>query len=172
MKIRVDDLVLRPWAEEDVPALVELCNDAEIARWISAMPSPYTEDDARAFVRGEVLPEVDHLAIELGDVVVGAIGLAISEANQRGIIGYWIGAPARGHGVCTRALVLLCGWAFAELELGRLELVTDPDNLASQRVAEKAGFRREGVLRSYLVDRDGRLRDAVMFSLLPADLVE
>ena len=136
------------------------------------MPSPYTEEDARAFVRGEVLPEVDHLAIELDGAVVGAMGIAISEANRRGIIGYWMGAPARGRGVCTRALRLLSGWAFEELELGRLELVTDPDNLASQRVAEKAGFRREGVLRSYLLDRDGRLRDAVMFSLLPPDLVE
>ena len=51
------DLVLRPWVEQDVPALVELCNDAEIARWIPAMPTPYTEDDALAFVRGEVLPD-------------------------------------------------------------------------------------------------------------------
>jgi RimJ/RimL family protein N-acetyltransferase len=83
-----------------------------------------------------------------------------------------MGAPTRGRGVCTRALRLLAGWAFQELDLRRLELVTDPDNLASQRVAEKAGFRREGVLRAYLIDRDGSFRDAVMFSLLPGDLVE
>jgi RimJ/RimL family protein N-acetyltransferase len=67
---------------------------------------------------------------------------------------------------------LLSGWAIDELSLRRLELVTETDNAASQRVAEKAGFRREGVLRSYLIDRDGSLRDAVMFSLLPGDLVE
>jgi RimJ/RimL family protein N-acetyltransferase len=172
MEIRDSDLVLRSWSEEDVPVLVELCNDAEIARWISAMPAPYTEDDARAFVRGEVLPEVDNLAIVLDGAVVGAIGIAIAVANRRGIIGYWMGAPTRGRGVCTRALGLLAGWAFQELDLGRLELVTDPDNRASQRVAEKAGFRREGVLRAYLIDRDGSFRDAVMFSLLPGDLVE
>ena len=53
--------------------------------------------------------------------------------------------------MCTRALRLLSGWALDELELRRLELITDPDNVASQRVAEKVGFRREGVLRSHLL---------------------
>jgi len=172
MEIRDGDLVLRPWNERDVPALIELCNDPTISRWLPAMPSPYTEDDARAFVRGDVLPEVDHLAIALDGAVVGAIGITINTTSRRGIVGYWMGAPTRGRGVCTRALRLLSGWAFQELELGRLELVTDTANLASQRVAEKAGFRREGTLRSYLLDRDGSLRDAVMFSLLPGDLVE
>ncbi len=52
----------------------------------------------------------------------------------------------------------------------RLELIADPDNTASQRVAEKAGFRREGVLRSHLLHPDGRRRDSVMFSLLPGEL--
>jgi RimJ/RimL family protein N-acetyltransferase len=172
MVIRDRDLVLRPWAEDDVPILVELCNDPEIARWIPAMPAPYTVEDALAFVHGEVLPQVDHLAITLAGAVVGAIGIGVSDANRRGVIGYWVGASTRGRGVCTRALRLLSGWAFHELDLRRLELVTDPDNVASQRVAEKAGFRREGMLRSYLLDRDGNLGDAVMFSLLPGELVE
>jgi RimJ/RimL family protein N-acetyltransferase len=64
----------------------------------------------------------------------------------------------------------LSHWAIDELDLGRLELVTDPDNVGSQRVAEKVGFQREGVLRSHLLHRDGRRRDSVMFSLLPGEL--
>ena len=56
-------------------------------------------------------------------------------------------------------------------ELERLELITDPDNRGSQRVAEKVGFQREGVLRSHLLHPDGRRRDSVMFSLLPGELV-
>jgi RimJ/RimL family protein N-acetyltransferase len=59
-----------------------------------------------------------------------------------------------------------------ELGLGRVQLTADPDNLASQRVAEKVGFRREGVLRSHLRHPDGRRRDSVMFSLLPGELGE
>jgi RimJ/RimL family protein N-acetyltransferase len=57
------------------------------------------------------------------------------------------------------------------LALERLELITDPDNLASQRVALSVGFQREGVLRSHVMHPDGRRRDSVMFSLLPGELV-
>ena len=76
----------------------------------------------------------------------------------------------RGRGICTRALRLLSRHALEELELQRVDLITDPDNVASQRVAEKVGFRREGVLRAHLRHPDGRIRDSVMFSLLPGEL--
>jgi RimJ/RimL family protein N-acetyltransferase len=72
--------------------------------------------------------------------------------------------------MCTRALRLLSRWGLDELALQRLDLITDPDNAASQRVAEKVGFRREGVLRAHLRHPDGRIRDSVMFSLLPGEL--
>jgi RimJ/RimL family protein N-acetyltransferase len=96
--------------------------------------------------------------------------MSVNSMNYRGRIGYWIAAPARGHGVCTRALRVLSRWALDELGLRRLDLITDPDNVASQRVAEKVGFQREGVMRSHLLHPDGRLRDSVMFSLLPGEL--
>lgn len=70
----------------------------------------------------------------------------------------------------SRSWTRLPRWAIEDLALGRLELVTDPANVGSQRVAEKAGFRREGVLRSHLLHRDGRRRDSVLFSLLPDEL--
>ena len=173
MELRDGDLVLRKWTEDDVPALVVACNDPEIPRWIPVIPSPYTEEDARAFVRGgiESLPE-HSLAMTESGVVVGAIGLGVNSMNYRGRIGYWVAAPARGRGICTRALRMLSRWALDELELQRIELVTDPDNRASQRVAEKVGFQREGVLRAHLRHPDGRIRDSVMFSLLPGELRE
>ena len=164
------DLVLRGWTEDDVQALVSACNDSEITHWIPAIPSPYTEAHALAYVRGEIHAEERSLAITLDGVVVGAIGLAVNSLNYRGRIGYWVAATARGRGICTRALRVLSRWAFEELELKRLDLITDPDNRASQRVAEKAGFQREGVLRAHLRHPDGRVRDSVMFSLLPGEL--
>lgn len=170
MELREGDLTLRSWTEEDVPALVVACNDPEITHWIPVIPSPYTEEDALAFVRGDGRPEEYSFAITLGDVVVGAIGLGVNAMNYRGRIGYWVAAPARGRGIGTRALRLLSRWALDEFELQRLDLITDPDNVASQRVAEKAGFRREGVLRAHLRHPDGRIRDSVMFSLLPGEL--
>jgi RimJ/RimL family protein N-acetyltransferase len=113
---------------------------------------------------------VDHRAITLAGVVVGSIGIGVNVHKYRGRIGYWVAAPARGQGVCTRALRLLARWALEELRLQRLDLITDPDNLPSQRVAEKVGFRREGVLRAHLRHPDGRIRDSVLFSLLPGEL--
>ena len=58
MELRDDDLELRPWTLDDVPAIVEACNDAEIQHWIPVIPRPYTEEDAGALVRGECLESV------------------------------------------------------------------------------------------------------------------
>jgi RimJ/RimL family protein N-acetyltransferase len=170
--LRDGNLRLRPWTEDYVPALVAGCNDPEIAYWIPTIPHPYTVDDAQAFVRGDVRDEHDALAIELHGDVVGGIGLGVNSHQYHGTIGYWIAAGARGRGVCTRAVRLLSRHALDEFNLQRLQLITDPDNHASQRVAEKVGFRREGVLRAHLRHPDGRIRDSVMFSLLPGDLRE
>jgi RimJ/RimL family protein N-acetyltransferase len=170
--------VLRPWAEHDVQALVVACNDSEITQWIPVIPSPYTEEDARAFIGGksravsEYSPPEHSFAITVDGFLAGAIGMSVNSMNNRGRIGYWVAASFRGRGVCTRALRRLSRWALDDLELQRLDLTTDPDNLASQRVAEKVGYRREGVLRAHLRHLDGRVRDSVMFSLLPGELLD
>jgi RimJ/RimL family protein N-acetyltransferase len=161
---------LRPWRETDADAVYEACQDPEIQYWIPFIPRPYTREDALAFVRGDVDAIGQHqFAVVEGDRVVGSIGLNVNR-QRTGHIGYWCAADARGRGVTSRALRLLSRYGFETLGLQRLELMTDPDNIASQRVAEKVGFRREGVLRSHLLHPDGRRRDSVMFSLLPGEL--
>lgn len=142
----------------------------EITRWITRIPSPYTEQDAFAFIRGEVATGLEHsFAITYEAALVGSIGMSVN-ASRTGHIGYWCAREARGRGLTSRALCLISRFGFEELELGRLELITEPENRASQRVAEKAGFRREGVLRSHMPRLDGSRRDSVMFSLLPGEL--
>jgi RimJ/RimL family protein N-acetyltransferase len=171
MELRDGDILLRPWTLDDVPAIVAACNDAEIQHWIPVIPRPYMEADALAFVQGDVPGLGTHqFAITSDGRVVGSIGMKVNEMGS-GHIGYWCAADARGRGVTTRALRLLCKHSLEELGLERLELITDPDNRASQRVAEKVGFQGEGVLRSHLLHPDGRRRDSVMFSLLPGELV-
>lgn len=172
MELRDGDLVLRPWTEDDVDAMVTGCNDPDVAWWIPTIPSPYTKEDALAFIRGDVQPDADAMAIELGGRVVGGIGMGVISNDHRATLGYWVAAEARGRGICTQALRLLARHALDELELQRVDLITDPDNFASQRVAEKVGFQREGVLRAHLRHPDGRIRDSVMFSLLPGELRE
>ena len=140
------------------------------------MPSPYTEEHARSWIEQTIRDwerreGESAFAVTDGGEVVGAIGLRLleDEYTARGSIGYWVAADARGHGVATDALRIVSRWALRQLGLTRVELVTDPENRASQRVAEKAGFRQEGLLRGYVQMRNGQ-RDCVMFSLLATEL--
>lgn len=170
MELHDGSLTLRPWREEDAPAIVAACRDPEILRWLPRVPRPYTLEDAQAFILAG--PDGPHsFAIDEGGRLAGSIAMRVDEFNASGSLGYWSAPEARGRGVVTRALRLLCRYGFDELGLARLELVTDPSNAASQRVAEKVGFRRECVLRSHMRHPDGRRRDSVMFSLLPGELV-
>ena len=176
MQLSDGSLVLRRPTDDDVPAVQAACQDPEIARWIPVIPQPYTEQSAREFVtwsddsweRGSYsFVIVDARTSEL----LGAIGMSVNEQNRTGHIGYWVATGARRRGVASGALRILSSWALGEGGFGRLELVTDPDNRASQAVAEKVGYRREALLRSHILHRDGRRRDSVMFSLLPGELV-
>ena len=170
MELTDGTLTLRPWREEDIPAIHAACQDPEIQHWIPLIPRPYEREDARAFVADELGLGPHQFAIVVDGRLAGSIGMRVDEESATGHVGYWCAAEARGRGVVTRALRRLCAFGFDELGLARLELIADPDNAASQRVAEKAGFQREAVLRSHLLHPDGRRRDSVMFSLLPGEL--
>jgi RimJ/RimL family protein N-acetyltransferase len=168
------EIVLRPWAWADVPALTAACQDPEIPRW-TVVPSPYSEDHAREFITAceadrKTGRQLALAIVDREDGLLGAIGLASVDRQQRtGEIGYWIARDARRRGVGTRATRLLSHWALTELELERVELLANPLNQASQRLAELAGFTREGLLRKYR-RRHGEREDLVMFSLLAEEL--
>jgi RimJ/RimL family protein N-acetyltransferase len=86
-------------------------------------------------------------------------------------MGYWLAERARGRGIATEAVRLLAAWALDVLRIERLELMIHPENFASQRVAERCGFTREGLLRSYLRKRGSEeRRDAVVYGLLAHEL--
>lgn len=175
VELRTNGLVLRPWQLADAPALVSACEETEIARWLPVIPSPYTEADAHSFL-GQAREKWDRgetYNFAITDAATGELAGSIAVSVRRfsiGHIGYWVAREARGRGTATEALKALCRWCVDTLQLKRLELLTDPDNVASQRVAEKAGFRREGILRSTLEYRDGTRSDSVIFSLLPDEL--
>jgi RimJ/RimL family protein N-acetyltransferase len=102
------------------------------------------------------------------DELLGSIGFFQPQEGV-GEVGYWIAASARGRGAAVRGVRLMVEWALGARELRRIQIHTLPGNRASERVAEKAGFTREGVLRSYAVMK-GRVTDITMFSLLPGEL--
>lgn len=166
-----DDLVeLRPWLERDVPAIVAACNDPETARW-TTVPSPYSEGDARAWIARCATAWSEGAApLAVVERASGELAAAITLwlHGRVGELGYWAAPEYRGRGYVPRAARLLCTWAFDELELPRMQLGTFPGNDASERVAEKCGFTREGVLRAWMEQR-GERRDMTMWSLLPSD---
>jgi RimJ/RimL family protein N-acetyltransferase len=172
-----DVVLLRPWGEADVPGIVLAFSDPVMQRF-SWRTAPYTETDARGYfaeqeearLRGEGL---SFALVEPRDqdVVRGCVSLSEVRLDQGcAAVGYWLTPGARGRGVATHAVRLLARWAFAELGLARLELTCGPDNEASQRVAERCGFSREGLLRSHVPFKGAR-RDSVIYSLLPGELV-
>jgi RimJ/RimL family protein N-acetyltransferase len=165
-------VLLRPWTEADAPEIVEIIQgDAEMAGWLDRLPQPYRLEHALAYVRGEVVPDETIFAVTDAESgrILGSIGLAAHPSDVIEI-GYWMRADARGRGYMTRALGLAARYAL-ERGAARVQLRADPENVASCRVAEKAGFRREGLLRSaYWNDRLKRRQDWAMYSVLPGEL--
>lgn len=169
------DLVLRRPDADDVPWITVACSDRELSRHIPGITYPYSQSDARAFIEhvGQGWAEGTGAAFVIADAANGdgwgTIGLHLYPADvELAEVGYWLRREARGQGAATTAVRLVSGWAFAELGIRRLNLITAPENAASQRVAERAGFTREGLLRAWLPTSAGR-RDSVMYSLLPDD---
>ncbi len=111
------------------------------------------------------------MAAGTGDVL-GSCGVIWRNPDQ-GVteVGYWTRREARGSGVAARAVRLVAGWVLGELGAARLELRADTRNVASIRVAEKAGFTKEGVIRSARTNaRDGTRVDHALYSLLRSEL--
>jgi RimJ/RimL family protein N-acetyltransferase len=160
------EVTIRSWREDDLDDLVAAINDQEIARWMPMIPHPYSEADGRAYLARAPRREGAFAVVAADDGrLLG--GITVNAQNWgRAEIGYWVRADARGRGVASGALLLASRWALERHR--RLQLHADVENVASQRVAEKVGFRREGVLRSW-IEQNGTPRDHVLYALLRDD---
>jgi RimJ/RimL family protein N-acetyltransferase len=148
------DILLRPFLIEDVGDVTAACQDREISRWTDAIPWPYNQEDARGWIsthdglweRAEVAP----LAIvgARDDDLLGAVSLIFAE-GQTAQAGYWVARWGRNRGVATSALLVITHWGFDTLELESINLATMLGNVASERVAEKAGFSFVGETSDY-----------------------
>jgi RimJ/RimL family protein N-acetyltransferase len=165
---------LRALRAADKAAVVKACNDGLIGSFCFRVPSPYRGSDFDEFLAYNERFWPDQSVANWtvvdpqSDTLLAMISLQVIAVRQAGEIGYWCAPWARGRGVMSAAVRLVRNWAFDKLELERLELATDVDNLGSQRVAQAAGFRREGLARGYLAAR-GMRRDSIVFGMLPAD---
>jgi RimJ/RimL family protein N-acetyltransferase len=171
---------IRKYREGDAELLYEAVREsiAEVSQWLPWCHQGYSIEESRDFVatrnvRSQGDEWVSFAVIDQSSGrFLGGVGINfINRIHQFANLGYWVRTSAAGHGVATRAAKLAARFGFAELGLHRIEIVAAVDNLASQRVAERAGAVREGIMRRRL-SINGVPHDAVLFSLVPRDLSE
>jgi RimJ/RimL family protein N-acetyltransferase len=156
-------------AEDLVAAVVE--SVADVGRWMGWCHPRYSLDEARHWIRTQQELTPQGLAYEFAirddaGRYLGGCGVnQVNKTNRFANLGYWVRTSAMGQGVAPAAVRLVADEVFRETDLVRLEIVCAVRNVRSQRVAEKVGAMREGVLRRRLVIPGG-CSDAVMYSLV------
>lgn len=167
-----DSLRLTPVEPADQPSYVKYLNQTEaFMLGTRALPFPYHPLDAEAWIATVVPAETDFhrrrdWAIRHSDgELIGAVGLFGMDRGEKSEIGYWMGQPFWGRGWMTEVVTTLCSAAFATYDLRRIFGQVFSTNPASQRVLEKSGFTREGVLRNHHFAGDPPL-DVLVYGLL------
>jgi RimJ/RimL family protein N-acetyltransferase len=172
--ISTDRLSLREYAADDLALVLELAATGEPEALPPGFPS--TQDElAEWFGSGKQSAARDsavHLMMfdRASGRIVGSIGVFHADWEVRSAeIGYGVRASERGKGYATEALAALAAWLLTSGGIQRAWLTANTDNVASVRVAEKAGFRREGTQRRAGKEDDG-LHDLALFALLDDEL--
>lgn len=163
---------LRPWRVGDEGSLARHADDRAI--WVNMrdrFPHPYTEADAVGWIAiASRRTPPTNLAIDIHGEAVGGIGLMLHDDVERvsAEIGYWLGRAFWGRGVTSAALRAMTAYAFETFGLTRVFAVPFARNDASARVLEKAGYRREGVMRRSAV-KDGEVLDQLLYAVTDRD---
>jgi len=169
---------IRRYRPEDIPRLFEaVCESIpELSAWLPWCHADYSPDDSAAFVnsRDAEWEKGEHYSFMTFDLhtgeFLGGVGLNfINRVHNFANLGYWVRSSRTRRGIASAATRLIAQFGLEELKFHRLEILAAVNNVASQRVAEKAGAIREAVLRKRLFLHD-RAHDAVMYSLTGEDL--
>lgn len=177
MELTDESILIRPYCEDDAEHLYSGVRESipEVSKWLPWCHENYSIEESREFISSRKLAsqgdEWYSFAVfeKSSNTFVGGVGLNfINRVHQFGNLGYWVRTSATGRGFATRATRLAARFGFTQLGLRRIEIVAAVNNVASQKVAEKAGAIRESVARQRLLIR-GESLDAVIYSLIPAD---
>jgi RimJ/RimL family protein N-acetyltransferase len=172
-------LLLRPFAVADAPQLHEaLLESIEALRehlgflpWVAEPPTLVSAEARcrRALANFLLRTDLAYLAFDRrSGRLVASAGLHRTDwALPATEVGYWVRTSEVGQGYATEAVEALTRWALEGLGAVRVALVTDAGNAGSRAVAERCGFRLEGVLRHAARSPDGRLRDLCHYARFP-----
>jgi ribosomal-protein-alanine N-acetyltransferase len=174
VRLLTERLLLRAFTMDDVEDVLEYGSDPEIARYgVYTPPVPYTRKVAEELVAMFSNPPdsqgiLQMFAIVLGDKVIGEICLNQHDEdrqNDRAELTYSLSHSHWNKGLTTEATRAAVNWAFQTYPINRMYAWSDPRNIASCRVLEKLGMKREGLLRSH-TKWNGTFRDRVYYGIL------
>ena len=166
-----DDVVcVRPWRGTDLATVVEASRDPYIPK-VTTVPAPFTKGAGERWLDRQDVRSRSGLGISLAiaenesgrDEAVGAVVLMHRGHGVYGL-GYWLLPAARRRGLASRAVALVVEWTLAHTGVAELEALVEPWNEASIRVAERAGFTRDRLLRAE-ISVAGREADVVRYVL-------
>ncbi len=176
MNLNFDTFRIRLIAEEDASALFELIEKNKIRLrdyFPNSIKSIVSQESALLYILEKIRQsqsKVFYCFVVEEQKVKGLIGIVFLKNVEWTIpkaeLAYFIDAGSEGKGIITKSLQQVIGYGFETLKLNKLYLRVAGDNKASQRVAEKNGFRREGTLRSDFKTSDGKLIDLIYYGLL------
>ena len=162
------DFKLRPFTMDDVPALVKYANNKKISRFMTdRFPHPYSEEAARKFIEFTLTHAPLQInAIEIDGEAAGGIGIHPQEDVMRinAELGYWLAEPYWRKGVVSRAIPMMIEYAFNNFDIRRIYARPYGNNLASQAVLEKCGFKLEGRFSKTIL-KDGELLDELIYAI-------
>jgi RimJ/RimL family protein N-acetyltransferase len=172
VKLPFGNYLIRSWCEDDAVPLQRYADNRKI--WLNLrdiFPYPYTLEDARWWVAFAANEDPERsFAIATANEPIGGIGLVLGEDVNRhsAELGYFLAEPFWGQGITTAAVRTFTNWAFECFSLNRIFATPFAGNTASERVLEKAGFTREGVLKNAAV-KDRVLLDQIMYAKVSED---
>lgn len=169
MELHGQGFTLRQLREGDAASLQKHADNTHISDFLfDRFPSPYTVDDAIAFIKLKMTEEPQtHFAITIDNQAIGVIGLDFRGDiySKAPLIGYWIGEAYWGRGIMLQALKLVVDYGFNNLDIVRMQAGVLGNNPKSMRVLEKAGFVKEGILRNAIF-KNGVILDEHVYGIV------
>jgi ribosomal-protein-serine acetyltransferase len=177
-ELRGERIIIRPYRESDAQALYEAIAESRdhLRPWLPFADEHQTVEESRDWIIHQAARWLLREEVTLGiweaatNHYLGGTGLHPHDWDTGYFeIGYWIRASAEGHGYVTEAMRLVANYAFDTLKANRLEIRCDERNVRSAAIPQRLGFVQEGCLRNNMATPDGKLRNTLVFSLIPGE---
>jgi RimJ/RimL family protein N-acetyltransferase len=165
-------LILRDFEEGDWELVHQYASDPEVVRYVDFGSS--TEEESKNFIQRTLAHQKEKprknftlaIVLKATNTLIGGCGIYVSnQDNREGYIGYVLNRNFWGQGYATETAQALLEFGFNQLKLHRIFATCDPKNIASARVLEKIGMRREAYFREHKWAK-GKWRDSLLYAIL------